>query len=143
MASEGPDQRYAACTPGSRGTCGLGGSESTPHCVHGPTSSVALAIFRRSLPRLCQSIRKPMATDRPFRRSKRLPAEAYSTAENTFHLVCRVIPGAPVFHGAYGDAEWHIVDAEFDIAGAHVLAACLMPDHLHVLAAPGDRPLTV
>jgi REP element-mobilizing transposase RayT len=45
------------------------------------------------------------------------------------------------FAGQVADAVWTALMAERDLKHIDVLAACLMPDHLHVVARPGERAI--
>jgi REP element-mobilizing transposase RayT len=78
---------------------------------------------------------------RPFPRHPRLPADAYVNREATFHIVMRAFPETTPFTGPLRDAIWAFL-AQMDSRPDLVpIAACLMPDHLHLLAKPGVADL--
>ncbi|MCC7366759.1 MAG: transposase [Dehalococcoidia bacterium] len=77
-----------------------------------------------------------MPDDIPFHRATRLPSGAYSNPANTFHLTLRASPKTRPFRGAVGQAVWDAVGNEQDRGAIFLVAACLMPDHLHVVLRP-------
>ncbi|MFN0145143.1 MAG: transposase [Dehalococcoidia bacterium] len=56
-----------------------------------------------------------------------------------FHVTIRALSGHAPFRGAVGAAVWAAVLAERERPSVDLFAACLMPDHLHVLVKPGAR----
>jgi REP element-mobilizing transposase RayT len=79
-------------------------------------------------------------TDIPFPKPHRLPPEWYQQRGNTFHLVARAFLFDAPFKGRLGDAVWQQVVSQ----PAHrvsLLAACLMPDHLHLIAQVAEEDL--
>ena len=72
----------------------------------------------------------------PFPRNARLPADAYSNREHTFHVVIHAFPDIQPFRAALGQAIWGSLFAELDRQSVQLLAACLMPDHLHTIVKP-------
>ncbi|MCC7363277.1 MAG: transposase [Dehalococcoidia bacterium] len=74
--------------------------------------------------------------DRPFPRRTRLPPGVYENRGLTFHLILRAWPGTRPFRGPVGAAVWHSVMNERTRDAVDLLAACLMPDHLHVAVRP-------
>jgi putative transposase len=72
----------------------------------------------------------------------RLPHDAYASREHVFHLVLHAFPDTHPFRDQkLGDAIWAMVLAERDRPSAHLIAASLMPDHLHLLASPRERDI--
>ncbi len=72
----------------------------------------------------------------------RLPHDAYTSPEHVFHLVLHAFPDTQPFQDqALGDAIWALVLAERNLPTVHLIAACLMPDHLHLLASPRERDI--
>src|SRR5438874_931188 len=81
------------------------------------------------------------ATDRPFPRRTRLPAPTYAFPDAAFHVVIRAFPQAAPFHGTLGETTWTLLKGEEDRGHVRLLTACLMPDHLHLVAQPQRRNL--
>ncbi len=77
--------------------------------------------------------------DFPYAKRVRLAADRYANREHVFHVVVRATPGTVPFRDAVGRAVWQAVLGERKRASVSLVAACLMPDHLHVLVKPGDR----
>jgi REP element-mobilizing transposase RayT len=77
----------------------------------------------------------------PFSKSIRLPDDAYTNPENTFHIVFHAMPETAPFRGPTGEVVWRLIVSEVERPAVHLLAACLMPDHFHALVKPGDRSL--
>ncbi len=80
-----------------------------------------------------------MGWDGPFPRATRLPADAYRNRETVFHVVLRAVPNTVPFRGGVGAAVWRAVLAERDRTAIELIAACLMPDHLHSIVQPRER----
>lgn len=77
-----------------------------------------------------------------FRKSIRLPHEAYANREAVFHVVIHALPGtSPFDSGELGDAIWSVILGERDRTAVTLFAACLMPDHLHLLASPREKSI--
>jgi putative transposase len=75
----------------------------------------------------------------PFSRQIRLAADAYGNGEHVFHLTFRALPGTrPFGRVALGEAVWKLVLEQQDRKRVRTIAACLMPDHLHILLKPAD-----
>lgn len=73
-------------------------------------------------------------------KSIRLPHEVYADAERTFHVTIRAAVGErPFTSPVTGDAVWELVLNERDHGSIELLAACLMPDHLHALVSPRSK----
>src|SRR5437899_2514178 len=77
----------------------------------------------------------------PYAKRARLPSDAYSNRENVFHVVSRAAPGTRPFVGPVGRLVWTRLRSDCDREEAVVSAACLMPDHLHLIVAPGTTNL--
>ncbi|MCC7365744.1 MAG: transposase [Dehalococcoidia bacterium] len=73
-----------------------------------------------------------------FAKPIRLPREAYSDRDRAFHVVIRALPGQSPFRGDAGQLVWDALLRERDRSSITLLAACLLPDHLHILVRPGD-----
>ncbi|MBI5949930.1 MAG: transposase [Chloroflexi bacterium] len=70
----------------------------------------------------------------------RLPHGAYGDDSNVFHVVIRAMPGeAPFSDRLLGDAVWGVLTNPTSREAATLYAACLMPDHLHMLLSPSGR----
>lgn len=77
-----------------------------------------------------------------FPKTIRLPHEAYSNTDAVFHVVVSALPGMTPFEDtALGDVVWAVVLGEESRTAVKVSAACLMPDHLHVLVSPRDKSI--
>jgi REP element-mobilizing transposase RayT len=73
-----------------------------------------------------------------FPKSIRLPAEAYADPELRFHVTISGHPGAPRWSPSLGERLWALVMDERGLGRVEIFAACLMPDHLHLLLRPGE-----
>jgi REP element-mobilizing transposase RayT len=71
-----------------------------------------------------------------FPRRIRLPDELYANPEQRFHLTMNSHPEVPQFSRAVRDTIWQAVMDERRIGRVELFAACLMPDHLHLLVRP-------
>ncbi len=81
-------------------------------------------------------------TDRPFRKSIRLPLEAYQDSGRVFHVVVHAFRTSTPFRDAVvANAVWDVVLQQNERSDVRLFAACLMPDHLHLLASPRARDL--
>ncbi|MCK9519131.1 MAG: hypothetical protein M0R74_08955 [Dehalococcoidia bacterium] len=69
----------------------------------------------------------------------RLPHEAYKQGDTVFHVAIRAMPGQRPFHGDRGERVWQLLMNERERPAMVLLAACLMPDHLHAILRPGER----
>ena len=79
----------------------------------------------------------------PFPRKIRLPDDAYLNPEHVFHIVIHATPRKVPFQDqAIGDAVWATCLEATSRGAVHILAACLMPDHLHVVAKPATSSVT-
>ncbi|MBI2766945.1 MAG: transposase [Chloroflexi bacterium] len=77
--------------------------------------------------------------DIPFPRRIRLPREAYANRESEFHLVMRAFARSVPFCGRVGEAVWGVVMEQPVRDDIVLVAACLMPDHLHAIVRPDRR----
>ncbi|MFN0145612.1 MAG: transposase [Dehalococcoidia bacterium] len=78
----------------------------------------------------------------PFPKRIRLTPAVYADRECTFHLVLRARTGtAPFRDPATATLLWSIVEQQNARGRVTLLAACLMPDHLHLLAKPDEDDL--
>ena len=68
----------------------------------------------------------------------RLPREAYANPDLRFHIVMRTHPEVGNLPTSVRDVIWGSVIEQASSARIQLLAACLMADHLHMLAGPGD-----
>lgn len=77
-----------------------------------------------------------------FPKRIRLPHAAYRHPAALFHVVVRAFPGiAPFATAAIARPVWDQLLQDRDEGGVEVVAACLMPDHLHLLAQPREADL--
>jgi REP element-mobilizing transposase RayT len=58
-----------------------------------------------------------------------------------FHIVVRALAGPAPFRGTVGAAVWGALESERERTSIALVAACLMPDHLHVIARPSARSI--
>ena len=63
----------------------------------------------------------------------RLPAEAYANPDAAFHVVIRAHPEVGAFSTVVAEAVWASVLEQASAGRVELFAACLMPDHLHLL----------
>lgn len=62
--------------------------------------------------------------------------EDYSDSERVFHLTFRAHPEIAQLAKPVADAIWESVMEQRDARRIELFAACLMPDHLHLLVSP-------
>ena len=74
--------------------------------------------------------------DVPFPRRIRLPHATYADASAAFHVIVRARVEARPFRGRVGTAVWDTLMDETSLDRVRMTAACLMPDHLHLVASP-------
>jgi REP element-mobilizing transposase RayT len=77
----------------------------------------------------------------PFPRNTRAVREVYSNPEYTFHVVVRAMPNTTPFRDQRGPPVWELIVGEASRTSIRLLAACLMPDHLHAIVKPADRSI--
>ena len=78
-----------------------------------------------------------------FPKRIRPPPDAYDRLGRTFHVTIRALAEtAPFRHAALAHDTWNTVLHQTDRGQVLVLAACLMPDHLHIVVVviDGDLP---
>ena len=73
-----------------------------------------------------------------FPKPIRLPAEVYSNRELRFHVTINAHPEVPRWSPALGNRLWSLVMDERALDRVELFAACLMPDHLHLLIRPDE-----
>ncbi len=78
----------------------------------------------------------PAMPQRPKR--IRLLVEAYANPETAFHIVISAHPGVTQFSTAIVQAVWATVLEQVDAGRVQLFAACLMPDHVHLLLRPKE-----
>jgi REP element-mobilizing transposase RayT len=78
----------------------------------------------------------PGSTDRQFHRPHRLDAGAYGDRTLAFHLTLRAYPETRPFRSQLGTQVWRTLLEQDRLGNVQLHAACLMPDHLHLLATP-------
>jgi putative transposase len=72
----------------------------------------------------------------------RLPHEAYANPDRVFHVTMRAAIGErPFTSRPTGAAIWQLVVNERERDSIELLAACLMPDHLHALVSPRSKDI--
>jgi REP element-mobilizing transposase RayT len=74
-----------------------------------------------------------------FPQAKRLPESAYLDSANVFHVVIHAFPGMSPFSGERGALIWGLLESEQGRPAIRLRAACLMPDHVHVVVQPRER----
>lgn len=67
--------------------------------------------------------------------------EVYSDSERVFHLTFRAHPEISEFAHPVADAIWGSVIEQRQATRVELFAACLMPDHLHLLVGPRDQDI--
>jgi len=77
-----------------------------------------------------------------YRKPNRLPHEAYDDRDAVFHVIVSALPGeAPFRDRTLGDTVWRVVEGELERPAVRLAAACLMPDHLHLVVSPEEKTL--
>jgi len=76
-----------------------------------------------------------------FPKRIRLGRESYANRESQFHLIVHAHPGVQRLATKVADAVWGTVMEQRAAGRVELSAACLMPDHLHLLVAPRDMDL--
>jgi REP element-mobilizing transposase RayT len=74
-----------------------------------------------------------------FPKSIRLPDEAYTDPDARFHLTIAAHPTISQFSPAVREAVWASVIEQVSAGRVQLFAACLMPDHLHLLVGPAGK----
>ncbi len=73
-----------------------------------------------------------------FRKPIRLDHSLYADPDQVFHLVIRTHPEVGRIDQGVSDRIWESALEQKDGGRVVLLAACLMPDHLHLLLKPGS-----
>jgi REP element-mobilizing transposase RayT len=71
-----------------------------------------------------------------FPRSTLLPADTYANRESTFHVTIAAHAKVSRFSDAVMDAIWQDIISQPALGRVTLHAACLMPDHVHILLQP-------
>jgi REP element-mobilizing transposase RayT len=71
-----------------------------------------------------------------YPRLSRLSPQHYANRDESFHLTLNAHPKFPQFPEAIRSMIWDTVIEQRDADRVKTYAACLMPDHLHLLMAP-------
>jgi REP element-mobilizing transposase RayT len=71
-----------------------------------------------------------------FPRNIRRGREHYDDPESVIHVTMRIHPELSTWPGEFRDELWRLATNERNLGKVEVFAACLMPDHLHVLVRP-------
>ena len=79
--------------------------------------------------------------NRPFPKRPRLERSNYTDLENTFHLVLRAFVDTSPFSGERAELVWTTLSRELERPAVSLVAACLLPDHLHVVVCPRTRAI--
>lgn len=77
------------------------------------------------------------------RKPIRLPDEAYADTDAVFHVVIHALAGTHPFEThSVAAGLWEILCNELDRQSVKILCAALMPDHLHLVVSPRQKPIT-
>ena len=79
----------------------------------------------------------------PFPKRIRLDPSDYERCDQAFHVTLRSMPGTAPFSGELGAAVWQLILNERERSAIELVAACLMPDHLHAIVKPADRSIVL
>ncbi len=78
------------------------------------------------------------------RRPMRHQEVDYSSPENVCFVTFNIHPECLVrFTGCMAEAAWDEFLRTIEKIGCHVFAACLMPDHIHLLVSPSGKGETI
>ena len=78
----------------------------------------------------------------PFPKKIRLPHEAYANRDAFLHIVISCLPGTGPFEARpLSDEIWAVIVGEQERTPVQISAACLLPDHLHLVASPRDKTI--
>jgi len=75
------------------------------------------------------------------RKPLRLPHEQYGDPSRLFHVVARSHPAVPAWDERIRGAVWNELMAQASSERLRLVAACLMTNHVHLLASPGNIDL--
>ncbi|MFN0148990.1 MAG: REP-associated tyrosine transposase [Dehalococcoidia bacterium] len=76
-----------------------------------------------------------------YPKSIRRPADHYADRELCFHLTIRAHPKLGAWPGGAGEVIWAAVMEQRSASRVELFAACLMPDHMHLIASPREQDL--
>ena len=76
-----------------------------------------------------------------YPKSIRKEAGHYADRSLCFHLIIRAHPKLARWPGEVGSALWSTVMEQRRAGRVELFAACLMPDHLHLLASPREQDI--
>ena len=82
-------------------------------------------------------------SDHHYARPSRLEAAHYRDPDCVFHLVLRAFTGSRPFTGSRAEQTWAALLAERNRDDIEIVAACLMPDHLHLVVRPQSLEIPV
>jgi len=72
----------------------------------------------------------------PYPHRIRRPRDHYANRELRFHITIHAHPEVASWPRNVGDAIWRTVVEQSSVGRVELFAACLMPDHLHLLLRP-------
>ena len=72
----------------------------------------------------------------PFPHRIRRPLDHYANSELRFHITINAHPEIARWPDNVGNSIWRIVQEQRGAGRVELFAACLMPDHLHLLLRP-------
>ena len=72
----------------------------------------------------------------------RLPLDAYEDRDAVFHVVMNSVVGeSPFKNQDIGNLVWDVIAREQERNDVRIAAACLMPNHLHVILSPERKSI--
>ena len=81
-------------------------------------------------------------SDVPFPKKHRLPLEAYADRDRVFHFTIDAAIGERPFTNRWlGDQIWRNLGGQAKTGRVVIYAACLMPDHLHLVLSAGHESI--
>ncbi|MGH2609532.1 MAG: transposase [Tepidiformaceae bacterium] len=81
-------------------------------------------------------------SDVPFPKKHRLPLEAYAERDRVFHFTVDAAIGEQPFTNRWlSDQIWRNLDGQRKTGRVVLYAACLMPDHLHLVLSAGNESI--
>ena len=78
---------------------------------------------------------------RPYPKNTRLPHDTYTNSELRFHIDFHAFPGISRWTPLVAEALWGAVLQQRERSDIELFAACLMPDHLHLVVGPNQRDI--
>jgi len=77
------------------------------------------------------------------RKPIRLPDDAYANTEAVFHVIIHAAAGTRPFESpSVAGPLWTILCNELERPSVRLFCAALMPDHLHLIVSPREKPIT-